>query len=109
MTSEELRSCLSAAVIASVVVPALPPRYGVELTPNWLVLRGNRRREIAWRDIIGLEIRRTVGIRRVVVSVADGRRIVLRAPMSFLDHRFDHKVQVLMDWWAVGRGGSGGV
>src|SRR5882757_993226 len=66
MTSEELRSCLSAVVVASLVVPALPSRYGVELTPNRLVILGNRRREIAWRDVIGLEIRRTAGIRMVI-------------------------------------------
>ncbi|MFE9765766.1 hypothetical protein ACFYPC_14760 [Streptomyces sp. NPDC005808] len=109
MTSEELRSCLSAAVIASIVFPFLPPHYGVELTPNSLVVLGNRRREIAWRDIIGLEIRKTAGIRTVIVAVSDGRRIVLRAPMSLLDRRFDHKIQVLTDWWVAGRGGSGGL
>ncbi|MFC9845549.1 hypothetical protein ACFWFF_08525 [Streptomyces sp. NPDC060223] len=108
MTAEELRLCLSSVVIASVVCPVLPPRFGVELTPNWLVVRGNRRRQIAWRDIIGLEIRKTAGIRTVIVAVSDGRRIVLRAPMSLLDRRFDHKVQVLMDWWVAGRGGPGG-
>ncbi|MFJ2832199.1 hypothetical protein ACIPC1_32340 [Streptomyces sp. NPDC087263] len=108
MTSGELRSCLSAVVIASLVVPALPSRYGVELTHNWLVVLGNRRREIAWRDIIGLEIRKTAGIRTVIVVVADGRRILLRAPMSLLDRRFDHKAQILTDWWVAGRGGPYG-
>jgi hypothetical protein len=108
MTSEEVWSCLSAVVIASVVVPALPSRYGVKLTHNCLVVLGNRRREIAWRDIIGLEIRKAAGIRTVVVAVSDGRRIVLRAPMSLLDRRFDHKVQVLTDRWAAGRGGPDG-
>ncbi|MGW1722405.1 hypothetical protein ACWCQK_05620 [Streptomyces sp. NPDC002306] len=104
MTAAELWSCLSSAVVASAVVPALPPSYRVELNDNCLVLRGSGRREIAWRDIIGLEIRKTVGIRTVVVQVSDGRRIPLRAPMSFLDRGFDDKANVLRDWWTARRG-----
>ncbi|MDW4907556.1 hypothetical protein RB628_19940 [Streptomyces sp. ADMS] len=109
MTAGELWSCLSAAVIASVVVPALPPNYGIELTHNRLVLLGNRRREIEWREITGLEIRKTAGIRTIVASVTDGRRIPLRAPMSLLDRNFDHKAQTLTNWWAARRGGPDGV
>ncbi|MGW7613492.1 hypothetical protein ACWGKW_40875 [Streptomyces sp. NPDC054766] len=105
VTAAELWSCLSAAVVASAVVPALPPHYRVELNDNCLVLRGGGRREIAWRDIIGLEIRKTVGIRTVVVQVSGGRRIPLRAPMSFLDRDFDDKARVLTDWWTIRRGG----
>ncbi|MFE1891733.1 hypothetical protein [Streptomyces microflavus] len=105
MTAAELWSCLSAAVVASVVVPALPPHYRVELNDNCLVLRGGGRREIPWRDIIGLEIRKTVGIRTVFVQVSGGRWIPLRAPMSFLDRGFDNKAKVLTDWWGVRRGG----
>ncbi|MFJ7062719.1 hypothetical protein ACIQVA_34370 [Streptomyces microflavus] len=109
MTAAELWSCLSAAVVASVLVPALPPHYRVELNDHCLVLRGGGRREIPWRDIIGLEIRKTVGIRMVVVQVSGGRRIPLRAPMSFLDRGFDNKAKVLTDWWGVRRGGPEGV
>jgi hypothetical protein len=92
-------------MLASVVVPALVPQYRVELSDDFLVLRGGRRRDIAWRDIMGLEVRKTAGVRTLVVHVSDGRRIPLRAPMSFLDRHFDDKAQVLMDWWTARRVG----
>ncbi|MEU4272858.1 hypothetical protein [Streptomyces sp. NPDC026092] len=105
MTEAELRSCLSAAVIASAVFPLLPPHYRVELDDNGLVLHGDGRREIAWRDITSLEIQKTAGIRTVVVHMSGGRQTVLRAPTSFLDSGFDDKVKVLTDWWTAHRGG----
>lgn len=104
MTAGELWSCLSAAVFASVAVPLLPPHYRVELNDDCLVLLGSGRREIAWRDVIGVEIRKAAGNRTVMVRVADGRRIPLRAPMSFLDRRFDDKARVVTDWWTARRG-----
>lgn len=105
MTAGELWAWVSAAVVASVVVPPLPPHYRVELHDDCLVVRAGGRRDVAWRDIIGLEVRKTAGVRTVVVQVSDGRRIPLRAPMSLLDHRFDDKAQVLTGWWAARRGG----
>jgi hypothetical protein len=99
MTAGELWTCVSAALLASVVVPVLPPHYRVQLSDDFLVLRGGVRRDIAWRDIVGIEVRNTVGVRTVVVQVSDGRRIPLRAPVSLLDRGFDDKAQVLMDWW----------
>ncbi|WP_328936422.1 hypothetical protein OG288_01410 [Streptomyces tauricus] len=104
MTAGELWMWVSNAVLASVVVPALVPQYRVELSDSFLVLRGGGRRDIAWRDIIGIEVRKTAGVRTLVVYVSDGRRIPLRAPMSFLDSRFNDKAQVLMDWWTARRG-----
>ncbi|MER5720018.1 hypothetical protein [Streptomyces sp. NPDC002132] len=105
MTAGELWTWVANAMLASVVVPALVPQYRVELSDDFLVLRGGGRRDIAWRDIIGIEVRKTAGVRTLVVHVSDGRRIPLRAPMSFLDRRFDDKAQVLMDWWTAHRGG----
>ncbi|MER0429885.1 hypothetical protein ABR748_37805 [Streptomyces microflavus] len=105
MTAGELWTCVSAAMLASVVVPVLPPHYRVELSEDFLVLHGGRHRDIAWRDIIGLEVRKTAGVRTVVVHMSDGRRVPLRAPMSLLDRRFDDKAQVLMDWWTARRVG----
>ncbi|MET9622775.1 hypothetical protein ABZZ37_18745 [Streptomyces sp. NPDC006464] len=105
MTAGELWTWVSAAMLASVVVPVLSPHYRVELSDDFLVLRGGRRRDIAWRDIIDLEVRKTAGVRTVVVHVSDGRRIPLRVPMSLLDRRFDDKAQVLMDWWTARRVG----
>jgi hypothetical protein len=105
MTAGELWAFVSAGVFASVVVPAMPPHYSVELYDDCLVLRGGRRRDIPWRDVIGLEVRKTAGVRTVVIRVSDGRRIPLRAPMSLLDRRFDAKAQILMDWWTARGGG----
>ncbi|MEV6181724.1 hypothetical protein [Streptomyces sp. NPDC052015] len=104
MAAGELWTWVSAAMLASVVVLVLSPHYRVELSDNFLILRGGRRRDIAWRDIIGIEVRKTAGVRTVVVHVSDGRRIPLRAPMSLLDRRFDDKAQVLVDWWTARRG-----
>lgn len=74
MTAGELWSCVSAALLASAALPLLSPSYGVELTDSRLVIRGAGRREIEWRDVTGLEVRRTVG-------GPDGRRLgVRRAP-----------------------------
>ncbi|WP_149825551.1 hypothetical protein [Streptomyces tailanensis] len=106
MTAGELWSCVSAALLANAVLPLLSPSYGVELTDSRLVIRGAGRREIEWRDVTGLEVRRTVGVRTVVVSVSDGRRIPLRAPTSLLDRRFDDRARVLTDWWTARRGGK---
>ncbi|MFE0454437.1 hypothetical protein ACFW2D_24785 [Streptomyces sp. NPDC058914] len=105
MTEGELWAFVSAGVFASVVVPALPPHHRVELDDDCLVLHGGVRRDIAWRDVMGLEVRKTAGIRTVVIRVSDGRRIPLRAPMSLLDRRFDEKVQILTDWWTARGGG----
>ncbi|MEU2281915.1 hypothetical protein ABZ614_08255 [Streptomyces sp. NPDC013178] len=105
MTAGELWACVSAGVFASAVVPALPPHYRVELNDDCLVLLGGGRRDIAWRDIIGLEVRKTAGVRTVVIEVSDGRRIPLRAPMSLLDRGFDDKARILAEWWTARRGG----
>ncbi|MEU9671847.1 hypothetical protein AB0E25_41415 [Streptomyces bobili] len=104
MTAGEVWTWVSAAVLASVVVPVLPPHHRVELSDTFLVLHGNRRRNIAWWDITGLQVRKTAGVRTVVVHVSDGRRTTLRAPMSLLDPRFDDKAQALMDCWTARRG-----
>ncbi|MFC8490404.1 hypothetical protein ACFUJU_06295 [Streptomyces sp. NPDC057235] len=101
----ELWTWVPAAVLAGVVVPVLSPQYRVELGADFLVLHGGRRRDIAWRDVIGLEVRKTVGVRTVVVHVSDGRRTPLRAPMSFPDRRFDDKTRLLVDWWTARPGG----
>jgi hypothetical protein len=102
-TAGEVWTWVSTTVLASVVVPVLSPHYRVELSDNFLVVRGSGHRDIAWRDIIGLEVRKTAGVRTVVVHVSDGRRIPLRAPISLLDRRFDDKAQVLVDWWTARR------
>ncbi|MFG3268551.1 hypothetical protein [Streptomyces bobili] len=104
MTAGELWAYVSAAILASMVVPALPPHYRVEIRGTGLVLHGNRRRNIAWRDITGLQVRKTAGVRMVVVHTVDGRRTTLRAPMSLLDPRFDDKAQALVACWTARRG-----
>ncbi|MFI1442081.1 hypothetical protein [Streptomyces fructofermentans] len=105
-TSGELWTWVSATLLATVVVPVLPPHHRVELRDDCLVIRGGGRREIAWRDVIGMEVRRTAGVRTVAVHVSDGRLITLRAPMSLLDRGFDDKAQVLMGWWTARRSGA---
>ncbi|MEU2284653.1 hypothetical protein ABZ614_22375 [Streptomyces sp. NPDC013178] len=70
----------------------------MSLTDEALVLSGDRRRTILRTNIRRLEVQRTLGVSRVAVYTTDGRRTMLRAPMSFLDREFDRKVQILTEW-----------
>ncbi|MFI6036368.1 hypothetical protein ACIBBD_19785 [Streptomyces sp. NPDC051315] len=99
----ELGQLGSAALFAVVVLTLLQRRYGVTVTPDALVLVGERHRRIPWAHIQGLEVRRCLGVGQVVVRTVDGRRTVLRAPMSLLDPRFEAKVRVLVERWSAAR------
>ena len=104
LTSGELRTYSSSVVLGSVVLALFPPRYGVKLTHERLIVHGNRRREIPWSDITSMEIRKSGGVRNIEVSLLDGHRITLRAPMPFLDPQFEEKYKTFIDWWTSHRG-----
>ncbi|MCX5560656.1 hypothetical protein [Streptomyces sp. NBC_00038] len=104
MPLSEVKVCVSAAVVAAAGIALLNRHHGVSLTEEALVMRGNRRRRIPWTDIVQVEVRRTLGVRQVVVHTRDGRATVLRAPMSFVDGQFDRKVAVLREWWEARHG-----
>lgn len=103
MDLSELGQCVMAAIVASAVVAFLYRRHGVSLTEDALVVLGDRRRQIPWTDILRLEVQRTWGVSRVAVYTADGRRAMLRAPMSLFDGEFDQKAQALIQRWQGSR------
>ncbi|WP_416974443.1 hypothetical protein [Streptomyces sp. 4F14] len=104
MGAGELGQMLLAATAACAVVVSTAKGYGVSLTEEALVV-GGRHRPIPRADIHRLEVQRSLGVSRIAVYTADGRRTMLRAPMSFLDREFEHKAGVITAWW---QGGSQG-
>lgn len=106
VTPAELTQWVSWALFAVAVATLLQRRYGVVLTADALVLVGDRRRLIPWAQIERVEVRRSFGVRQVAVRTGDGRRTVLRAPVSLGDPGFEEEVRVLVEWWAVGRSAS---
>lgn len=101
----ELGQMLLAATAACTVVASTAKGYGVSLTEEALVLGGVRHRTILRASIHRLEVQRSLGVSRIAVYTADGRRTMLRAPMSFLDREFEDKARVITEWW---QGGSQG-
>lgn len=99
MAVGELTQILLTALVSCVVVALTARGQGVSLTEEALVFRGDRRPPIPRAAILRLEIQRSLGVGRVVLYTAGGRRTVLRAPMSFLDREFDRKAQIITEWW----------
>lgn len=102
MPISELAQILSATLVSCVVVALTARGHGVSLTEEALVMSGDRRRPIPRTDILRMEVQRSLGVSRVAVYTADGRRTVLRAPMSLLDRDFGRKAQMLSAWWQGG-------
>ncbi|MEU2432523.1 hypothetical protein ABZ611_23995 [Streptomyces sp. NPDC007861] len=107
MAAAELRACAfagGAGVIGALV--RSPHGAGARLTLEHLVIVSSfgRRRRIRWADVSRIDVRRTAGVRQVSVSLVTGERLVLAAPMSFLDPRFDARVGELTDRWHRHRG-----
>jgi hypothetical protein len=103
MSTGELEPFLWATPLSCAVAALTTRGYGVILTDEALVLIGDRRRRIVRTAILRLEVQRTLGVSRVAVYTTDGRRTMLRAPMSFLDREFDRKVQIITEWWQGSR------
>lgn len=106
MTAAELRSCTYAATVGIVGALILPRVRGARLTPEHLVAFsafGQRECPIRWSDVSGIDVHRSAGVRRVSLSLVTGERLTLPAPMSFLDRRFDARVEELIGWWETHR------
>ncbi|MFS8199925.1 hypothetical protein ACLVWQ_14710 [Streptomyces sp. CWNU-52B] len=73
------------------------------MTEDALIVHNDRRQHIPWSDIVRLEVQRTFGVSRVAVYTKDGRRTMLRAPMSFIDKQFDKKAELLIRQWTAKR------
>lgn len=103
MGRDTLRSCVSAALTAGIVVAILRRGDEVTLAEDALVVRGLRIRRIPWTGIRHLEVRRVLGVRQITLHTTDGRRATLRTPTSFLDREFDLKAEILTRWWHTRR------
>ncbi|WP_216589593.1 hypothetical protein [Streptomyces brasiliscabiei] len=99
MDGATLRQCLSGALTATVVVAVLRRQDELTLTEDALVMRGIRSRRVPWTAVRRLEVRRVLGVRRITLHTADGRRTTLHTPDSFLDKEFDLKAETLTRWW----------
>jgi hypothetical protein len=64
---------------------------------------GQGKRQIPWADIARIDVRRVLGVRQVSISLVTGKRLTLAAPLSFLDRRFDTRVEELTGWWQTYR------
>jgi hypothetical protein len=76
--------------------------YGVELTPQALVMNGLTRRAIPWSEIEAFEIARAWGATVLRPRLADGSRPRLRAPVTggpLRDPEFDAKVVRIEEYW----------
>jgi hypothetical protein len=106
MTATELRTCAHAVILATVAVVILPRSGGARLTPEHMVVFshiGQGKRRIPWADITRIDVRRVLGVRQVSISLVTGKRLTLAAPQSFLDRRFDTRVEELTGWWETYR------
>lgn len=102
MTTGDLRTCAHAAVVAVVGVRVLTCDRGTRLLPEYLEAYSrvsHRGRRIPWADIVSVDVRRSAGVRRVHLALVTGEHVNLAAPMSFLDRRFDARVEELTGWW----------
>ncbi|MFJ5934510.1 hypothetical protein [Streptomyces sp. NPDC093071] len=102
MTAEELRTIAYAAGAGAIGALLLPRMYEVRLTPEGLStstpLERRHRRLIPWHDISEINVRRTTGVDRVVISLESGEKVTLNAPMSFLDRKFNDRVSEIKSW-----------
>lgn len=102
MTAGELRTCAHTAVVGVVGIRILTRDRGTRLTPECLEACSpvsQRERRIPWADIARVDVRRSAGVRRVRLALVTGEHLTLAAPMSFLDRRFDARVEELTGWW----------
>lgn len=94
---------LAAVLVATFFVAG---RYGVTLTPGYLVVRGLRRRVIAWDEIRDITAANVVSSKRVAVHLADGSTTRPLAPLHNWvqpDREFDRKFSTIYDWWLGAR------
>ncbi|WP_137991188.1 hypothetical protein [Streptomyces vilmorinianum] len=105
MSAETLRWCVRSGVVGLAGLLFLPRTRGARLTADCLLVfpAFGRGRRIPWPDVSDVAVRRVAGVRHVTVGLVTGERLTLRAPLSFLDRRFDARVRELTEWWRAQR------
>ncbi|WP_159042967.1 MULTISPECIES: hypothetical protein [unclassified Streptomyces] len=106
MTEEELRSCAYAACAAIAFAVIWPRTRGVRLSPEGLEtfkIFDRRSRFTPWKEVAGIDVRRTAGVSRVIIYLTSGESVALDAPVSFIDPKFNDKVAALNSYWCTYR------
>jgi hypothetical protein len=83
--------------------------WGVDLTPESVILRGFRRRSIPWQQVQAIIRYEMLGQRTVRLILENGRPVTLRAPKSDLGlgrGAFERDFERLGQWWLAHRGES---
>ncbi|UGQ14195.1 hypothetical protein LO772_11720 [Yinghuangia sp. ASG 101] len=93
--------------VAMLVMFFVSARWGAVLTPYGLTAKGLTTRHFAWPEIAMVEVSRFLGTQTVRLTLANGKRTRLRAPVSgwgAQDAHFPMKAYTIWQWWAAGSG-----
>lgn len=85
----------------------LSGRWGAVLTPHGLVAKGFTTRHFAWQEIAHVEVSSFMFTKTVRLTLVDGRRTRLRAPVDSWgsrDPEFPAKATTIWQWWAAATG-----
>lgn len=104
----------SALVLGGVLVAEalLIRSFGVDLTPEFVHVRGLRRRSVPLSQIQAVTCYRHMGADRVALVLEDGERVVLRVPSTYWGSgaatavRYREDFHRLGQWWLAHRGSS---
>lgn len=98
-------------LVAFAVISVMQARWGSDLTPEALVVRGITTRVIPWSEITGIETGSVLGTTLIRVRRANGSRTQMRAPLTgFLqrDPEFPAKFTQIEGCWREHGGDASG-
>lgn len=81
--------------------------WGAVLTPHGLTAKGFTTRHFAWAEIAHVEVAPFLGTQTVRLTLANGKRTRLRAPIDSWgarDPEFPAKATAIWQWWAAATG-----
>ena len=83
--------------------------FGVDLTPEFAIVRGLRRRHIRWGQVQAVYRFRQMGSDRVRLVLENGQHVNLRAPNTWLGlgaDGYERDFHRIGQWWLAHRGQS---
>lgn len=98
-SGQEVKSVGALLVSGSFLMLIIGTRQVVVLTPDGVLVTGPRRGMVKWPDVRAITVEKLIADRTVVLTLVDGKRIRLPAPVDFLDSHFDEKVKVIRACW----------
>lgn len=93
--------------VAMIVVFFASARWGAVLTSHGLTAKGFTTRHFAWPEIMEVEVSKFLGTQTVRLTLANGKRTRLRAPISGWgghDPEFPAKSYTIWQWWIAATG-----